>query len=144
MIIAIGSDHTALELRHAVKEHLESCGHMVNDLGTHQSTRTDYPLQAKAVAHAIQAGEADKGVLICGTGIGMAMAATKFNGIRAASVSEPYSAKMAVEHNNANIICFGARVVGDELAKMIVDTFFNATYQEGRHARRVALIDSYE
>lgn len=144
MIIAIGSDHTALALKSAVKEHLESLGHTVKDLGTHSDSRTDYPLQAKAVANAIQAKEAEKGVLICGTGVGMALAATKFSGIRAASVSEPYSAKMSIEHNNANIICFGARVVGDDLAKMIVDAFFTATYQGGRHARRVALINAYE
>lgn len=144
MTYAIGCDHSAVVLKNHVKAHLESRGITVIDHGTFSEESTDYPLYAKAVAKSIQKQEADYGILICGTGLGMSMAANKFDGIRAAAVSESFSAKMAKAHNNANILCFGARVVGPGLATDIVDTFHDTTFQEGRHQKRVDLITSYE
>ncbi len=144
MTYSIGCDHTAVELKNVVKEHLESLGIKVVDRGTFSEERTDYPLYAKEVSEDVQSGASDKGVLICGTGIGMSMAANKFDGIRAAAVSEPFSAQASREHNDANVLCFGARVVGPGLAKMIVDAFVEASYEGGRHQKRVDLIKSYE
>ena len=106
--------------------------------------KVDYPVPGLKVAEAIMRGEADKGVLICGTGIGISLAANKVPGIRAAVCSEPYSAKLTVQHNNANIIAMGARVVGTELAKMIVDSFFEAEFEGGRHEKRVNMISDIE
>lgn len=144
MTYAIGCDHSAVALKNHVKAHLESRGITVIDHGTFSEESTDYPLYAKAVAKSIQKQEADYGILICGTGLGMSMAANKFDGIRAAAVSESFSAKMAKAHNNANILCFGARVVGPGVATEIVDAFHDTTFQEGRHQKRVDLITSYE
>ena len=104
----------------------------------------DYPVYADLAAHAVAKGECELGILICGTGIGMSLSANKINGIRAAVCSEPYSAKMARAHNNANILCFGARVVGSELAKMIVDTYLDTQFEGGRHQRRVDMIMKIE
>lgn len=144
MTYAIGCDHSAVSLKNHVKAHLESRGITVIDHGTFSEESTDYPLYAKAVATSIQKAEADYGILICGTGLGMSMAANKFTGIRAAAVSEPFSATMAKAHNNANILCFGARVVGPGLATDMVDRFHEAKYEGGRHQKRVDLIQSYE
>ncbi len=144
MTYSIGCDHTAVALKETVKAHLESRGVTVIDHGTHSSERTDYPLFAKDVATSIQSGQAERGILICGTGIGMSIAANKFDGIRAAAVSEPFSAQASREHNDANVLCFGARVVGPSLANMIVDAFLDASYEGGRHQKRVDLIQSYE
>lgn len=144
MKIAIGADHTAVELKSIIKNHLASLGHKVEDVGPYSEERTDYPLFAEKVSKRVQSGEADKGILICGTGIGMSIAANKFDGIRAAAVSEPFSAKATREHNDANIVCFGSRVVGSELAKMIVDTFLGADYEGGRHQNRIDQIKSFE
>jgi ribose 5-phosphate isomerase B len=104
----------------------------------------DYPVYADLAAHAVARGECDLGILICGTGIGMSLAANKVEGIRAAACSEPYSAKMAHAHNNCNILCFGARVVGSELAKMIVDAYLDTPFEGGRHQRRVDMIMKIE
>lgn len=144
MTYTIGCDHTAIELKDIIVKHLQSKNIQVKDHGAFETTRTDYPLYAEKVAHSLQAKEADFGILICGTGIGMSMAANKFKGIRAAAVSEPYSAKLSRNHNDANVLCFGARVVGDELAKMVVDAFIDATYEGGRHQKRVNQIVSFE
>ena len=115
------------------------------DYGTHAAgERMDYPIPGKAVAEAVRKGEVEKGVLVCGTGVGISLAANKVPGIRAAVCSEPYTARLTVQHNNANIIAMGARVVGTELAKMIVDEFFNATYEGGRHEKRVQMIAAIE
>ncbi|MBQ6621371.1 MAG: ribose 5-phosphate isomerase B [Mogibacterium sp.] len=145
MKIGFGCDHAAVELKNILKEHLAAQGYECVDYGTDSpENRVDYPEKGLEVAEAIKAGEVDKGVLVCGTGIGISLAANKVPGIRAAVCSEPYSAKLTVEHNNANIIAMGARVVGTELAKMIVDAFFNAEFQGGRHARRVDKITAIE
>ncbi len=140
-----GSDHTAVDLKQALMEHLSAQGHECIDYGTKDGTiRMDYPIPGKAVAEAVMRGEVEKGVLICGTGVGISLAANKVPGIRAAVCSEPYTARLTVQHNNANIIAMGARVVGTELAKMIVDEFFNAEYEGGRHAKRVEMIADIE
>ncbi len=144
MKIAIGNDHVALDMKLSVKEYLESLGHTVADYGTHNGERTDYPIYGEAVARAVAGGEADCGILICGTGVGISLAANKVKGIRAVVCSEPYSARLSKEHNNTNILAFGARVVGLDLAKMIVDQWLSAEFEGGRHARRVEMIAEIE
>ena len=145
MKIGFGSDHTAVELKLELIQHLKEQGHECIDYGTYASgVRMDYPVPGRAVAEAVMKGEVDKGVLICGTGVGISLAANKVPGIRAAVCSEPYTARLTVQHNNANIIAMGARVVGTELAKMIVDEFFNARYEGGRHEARIRMIADIE
>ncbi len=144
MKIGFGCDHTAVELKNALMEHLTAQGHTCVDYGGMAGERVDYPVKGLAVAEAIKRGEVETGVLICGTGIGISLAANKVPGIRAAVCSEPYSARLTVQHNNANIIAMGARVVGVELAKMIVDEFFGAEFEGGRHAARVDMISDIE
>ena len=145
MKIGFGCDHTAVELKNILIEHLKGRGYECVDYGAYDpNVKANYPEKGLAVAEAIKRGEVDKGVLICGTGVGISLAANKVPGIRAAVCSEPYTAKLTVEHNNANIIAVGARVVGTELAKMIVDAFFDAQFQGGRHAVRVGLIGDIE
>ena len=121
MKIGIGNDHVAVEMKNEIKAYLEEKGHEVVDFGTNSSERCNYPVYGEAVANAIVNGEVDCGVLICGTGVGISLSANKVNGIRACVCSEPYSARLSKQHNNTNIIAFGARVIGIELAKMIVD-----------------------
>ena len=140
MKIGFGCDHAAVELKTILMDHLKEQGFTCVDYGAAAGEKVDYPVKGLAVAEAIVRGEVDKGVLLCGTGVGISLAANKVPGIRAAVCSEPYTAKLTVEHNNANIIAMGARVVGSELAIMIVDAFFGAEFQGGRHANRVALI----
>ena len=144
MKIAIGGDHAAIVLKSDIKNYLTSLGHTVEDIGSYSEASTDYPLYAKEVAERIQSNKVESGILICGTGIGMSIAANKFEGIRAAAVADPYSAMSAKKHNNANVLCFGARVVGVELAKMLVDAYLNAEYQGGRHQNRIDQITSFE
>ena len=145
MKIGFGSDHAAVDMKDTLLEHLKARGHECVDFGASSAEeKVDYPDKALAVAEAILAGEIDKGVLCCGTGIGMCLAANKVPGIRAAVCSEPYSAKLTVQHNNANILTIGARVTGSELAKMTADAFFTAEFEGGRHARRVDLITAIE
>ena len=144
MRIGIGNDHTAVELKNIVTEHLEEAGFEVVDFGAMEGERCDYPVPGRDVAEAIVSGEVDKGVLICGTGIGISLAANKVPGIRAAVCSEPYSAKMAALHNNAQIIAFGACVVGSEMAKMIVVSFFETEFEGGRHQNRLDIISEIE
>ena len=141
MKIGFGCDHVGVSLKHTLMAHLEEKGYECIDFGTDTDVRVDYPDYGHIVAHKIATGEVDKGVLICGTGIGISLAANKVPGIRAAVCSEPYSAQMAVRHNNAQIIAMGARVVGDELAKCIVDAFFDAAFEGGRHSCRVEKIE---
>ena len=142
---ALASDHAASDLREIIRAHLEARGFepVVYELTTPRPT-DDYPVYADIAARAVAAGDCDLGFLICGTGIGMSLAANKVPGIRAAVCSEPYSAKMARTHNDCNILCFGARVVGSELAKMIVDTFLDSAFEGGRHQRRVDMIMKIE
>lgn len=143
-MIAIGSDHGGYELKEHIKKHLEECGVEYKDYGTYSEASVDYPDCAEPVCKAVTSGEAENGILICGTGIGISMAANKFKGIRAALCSDVYSAKMTKEHNNANVICLGGRVTGRELAFMIVDAWRNAEFQGGRHADRIAKIHAIE
>lgn len=145
MKIGFGCDHSAVELKTALMEHLAAKGHEVVDFGTSDpQVKVNYPESGLKVAEAIMRGDIDKGVLVCGTGIGISLAANKVPGIRAAVCSEPYSARLTVQHNDANIIAMGARVVGVELGKMIVDEFFGAEFEGGRHAVRVQMITDIE
>ena len=144
MRIGVGNDHAAVELREIIIKYLKNAGHEVFEFGAKEGEKCDYPVPGRDVAEAIAAGKLDKGVLICGTGIGISVAANKVPGIRAAVCSEPYSAKMAALHNNAQIIAFGARVVGSEMAKMIVDTFLSTEYEGGRHQNRLDIITEIE
>lgn len=144
MRIGIGNDHVAIELKNTIKEHLERQGYEVVDFGTNSPERFDYPISGFKVGKAVASGDVDLGVLICGTGVGISLAANKVHGIRACVCSDPYSAKLSREHNNTNIIAFGARVVGPELAKLIVDEWLGATFQGGRHQRRIDMLAEIE
>lgn len=144
MKIAVGNDHSALALKSEIVSHLEEKGITVVDVGTNQPESFPYAVSGYRAAKLVAAGEVDGGVLICGTGVGISLAANKVQGIRACVCSEPYTARLAKQHNNANIIAFGARIVGPELAKMIVDEWLNARFQGGRHADRVAMITEIE
>lgn len=144
MRIAIGNDHVAVEMKHAVKKHLEDMGHSVLDHGTGEPTRADYPHYAVLVAKSVISGMSNRGILICGTGIGISIAANKIRGIRAAVCSDPYSAKLSRQHNNSNILAFGARVIGVNLALMIVDEWLAAAYEGTRHQRRLDMISDIE
>lgn len=140
MKIAIGNDHVAVEMKEQIAKYLESKGHEVINFGTDTLETCDYPVYAKKVADAVVSKRADCGILICGTGIGISIAANKVNGIRCAVCSEPYSARLTKQHNNSNILAFGARVVGIELAEMIVDEWINAEFEGGKHQERVDMI----
>lgn len=135
--IAIGSDHVGIELKPVIVDYLKDLGYEVTDFGTKSNERTDYPIYGKKVGEAVADGEYDLGILICGTGVGISLAANKVKGIRAVVCSEPYSAQLSRQHNNTNILAFGSRVVGAELAKMIVKSWLDASFIGGRHARRV-------
>lgn len=145
MRIGIGNDHSAVEYKNEISKYItEKYGYEVVNYGTDSSASFDYPVAGEAVANAVVKKEVDLGIVICGTGIGISLAANKVKGIRCAVCSEPYSARMSREHNNANMLAFGARVVGIELAKMIVDTWLTSEFEGGRHERRVALITAIE
>lgn len=144
MKIAIGCDHVGIILKPVIMEHLAARGITVIDKGAHNDTRTDYPLYGEAVAEAVTKGEVDLGILICGSGIGISIAANKVNGVRAVVCSEPYSAKLSRQHNNTNILAFGSRVIGAELAKMIVDEWLDAEFEGERHQTRVKMIAAIE
>ena len=144
MKIAIANDHSAVELKNIIKEHLESNGYEVLNLGTDSTESCDYPVYGEKVGRAVADGEADLGIAICGTGVGISLAANKVKGIRACVCSEPFTAKMSRAHNDCNVLAFGARVVGAELAKMIVDTWINTEFEGGRHQRRVDLLMEIE
>lgn len=141
MKIAVGSDHAGLSLKRYLAEHLRAGGHEVVDLGTHDTASCDYPDFAHAVARAVVAGEAERGLLVCGTGQGMAMAANKVPGVRAAVVSDTFSARMATLHNDARVLCLGERVVGPGLAVACLDAWLDAAFEGGRHGRRVEKIE---
>lgn len=141
MKIAIGNDHAAVEMKQEIVSHLESKGHTVLNYGTDTPESCDYPKFGKLVGQAVIAQEADCGVLICGTGVGISLAANKIRGIRAVVCSEPCTAKLSKQHNNTNVLAFGARIVGTEEAKMIVDAWLDAKFEGGRHQRRVDLIE---
>lgn len=142
--IGIGNDHSAVDLKQEIVQYLSELGIEVRNYGTDTTASCDYPDVAESVAKAILKKEVDYGILICGTGVGMSISANKVDGIRAVVASEPYSAKMGKLHNDCNVLCFGARVVGVELAKMIVDSFLENEFEGGRHQRRVDKIKALE
>jgi len=144
MKIAIGNDHTALEMKLEIKAYLESKGHEIINMGTDSGESSDYPVYGEKAALAVTSGEADLGIVICGTGVGISIAANKVRGIRAVVCSEPYSAMLSRQHNDSNMLAFGARVVGPEMAKMIVDAWLDTTYEGGRHQKRVDFIMDIE
>jgi ribose 5-phosphate isomerase B len=142
--IAIGADQGGYELKQPIAEYLIAEGHEVSDLGIHRLESVDYPDIAARVARAVAAGEAERGIIICGTGIGVSLAANKVRGIRAALCTDCYMARMAREHNDAQILCLGGRVLGIGSALDIVRVFLTSTFLGGRHARRVAKISALE
>lgn len=144
MKIAIGNDHSAVELKEIIKEFLQEKGYEVLDLGTNSTESCDYPIYGEMVGRAVTEKRADFGIAICGTGLGISLAANKVKGVRACVCSEPYTAKMSRLHNDANVLCFGARVVGSELAKMITEVWLDTEFEGGRHQRRVDLIMDIE
>jgi len=145
MKVAIGSDHAGFDYKEMIKEYLEKeFGFEVIDKGTYSNERTDYPIYAKAVAEAVASGEADKGILICGTGIGMSITANKIKGVRAALCPNNFMAEMSRKHNDANVLCLGQRVIGTDHALSIVKTFFITGFEGGRHSERLALITDIE
>ena len=140
MKIVIGSDHGGYELKLEIIKHLTERGFEVKDIGCDSPASCDYPIYAKAAAKEIQSGDAELGILICGTGIGMSMAANKEDGIRAALCHDVFSAKATREHNDANVLCLGARVIGPGLALMVVDTFVDTPFSnDERHLRRISM-----
>jgi ribose 5-phosphate isomerase B len=141
-MIAIGSDHGGFALKQAVMKHLEERGLAYHDYGTYSDASCDYPVYAKAVAKAVAAGECERGILICGTGIGVSITANKIRGIRAALCGDCFSAEATRQHNDANILCMGARVVGEGLALKIADTFLDTPFSnDARHIRRISQIE---
>lgn len=137
MKIGIANDHSGVEMKNEVVEYLRSKGYEVVNYGTDSTESTDYPIWGEKLANAVAAGEVDRGIGICGTGVGIGLACNKVAGIRACICSEPYSAKYSRLHNNCQILCFGDRVIGIELAKMIIDEFMTTEFEGGRHERRV-------
>ncbi len=144
MKIGIGNDHAAVTMKNEISDYLKELGHEVVNYGTDEDASCSYAVYGEKVARAVAAEEVDLGVLICGTGIGISLAANKVPGIRAAVCSEPYSAMMTAKHNASQIIAMGARVVGNEMAKMILDAFFDTEFEGGRHAERVQKICDIE
>ncbi len=140
-MIALGCDHGGYALMQSVKAHLDELGLEYKDFGTYSTDSCDYPVYAKAAANAVASGECEKGILICGTGIGISIAANKVKGIRAALCSDCFSAEMTRRHNDANMLAMGARVLGEGLALKIVDIFLTTEFDGGRHARRVDMIE---
>ena len=143
-MIAIASDHGGFELKNEIIKHLESKGYTLKDYGTYTTDSCDYPIYGEAAARAVASGECEKGIVICGTGIGISISANKVKGIRAALCGDCYSAEYTRLHNDANILALGARTTGSGLALKIVDTFLSTEFEGGRHARRVALISEIE
>ena len=142
--IALAADHGGFELKEAVKAHLEELGLEYIDFGTHSTDSVDYPDMAVPACDAVVSGQCEKALLFCGTGVGISLAANKVKGIRACVCSEPYTAKLSRVHNNSNVLAFGARVVGSELAKMITEAWLDAEFEGGRHERRVNMIMEIE
>ena len=144
MKIAIGNDHAAVEMKQYIVEYLKGQGHELIDFGIGPGEAVDYPRPAEAVGKCVVSGEAERGILVCGTGIGISIAANKVHGVRCACVSEPISARQCRAHNNCNVIAFGERIVGKQIAEAIVDAFLTTEHEGGRHSRRVDLIMKLE
>lgn len=142
MKIAIGSDHAGFHLKEYIEQYLVEIGHEPIDCGAHTDDSTDYPIYAKKVGQLITSGELELGILICGTGAGISITANKLKGIRAVVCSDPLTARLAREHNNANVLAFGSRIVGNEMAKMIVREWLDARFEGERHERRVGMIEN--
>ena len=143
-MIAIASDHGGYDLKERVKKYLEEKNIPYQDMGCDSKASCDYPVFGHAAARAVADGTCEKGIVICTTGIGVSITANKVKGIRAVVCSEPYSAKLSRQHNNTNILAFGARVIGNEMAKMIVDEWLDNEYEGGRNQRRVDMIFDIE
>ncbi len=137
MKIAIGCDHAGYELKEAVKKKLENDGHEIIDVGCHSIESVDYPKYGHAVGRAVASGEADNGIAICGSGIGISMAANKVPGVRAGLVDSVWGATMTKKHNNANVLCMGGRVVSEELAFEMIEAWMNTEFEGGKHLRRI-------
>jgi len=144
MTVALACDHSALEMKQLMKDLLSEMGIAYKDFGTDTTDSCDYPVFAARAARAVASGECDKGIVICGTGIGVSIVANKVKGVRCALCSEPYSAKLTRLHNDSNVLAMGARVIGPELARMIAETWLTTPFEGGRHQRRVDLIAAVE
>ena len=144
MKIAIGNDHAGYAMKLEIKQMLEEMGHEVTDFGHHSDESCDFPIYGKAVAESVASGQNDCGVLICGTGIGISLAANKVKGIRCAHCNDPLSARLTKQHNNANIIAFGARIIGIETAKAVVNEWLNAEFLGGKYQRRIDMLTAIE
>ena len=143
-MLAIGCDHGGFELKNHIISYLKEQGMEIKDFGTYDENSVDYPDIAKKVCASITSGECERGILVCGTGIGMSIAANKVKGIRAAMCTDVYSAKMTKQHNNTNVLCLGGRVTGRELAFMICDTWLSEEFMGGRHQNRIDKITAIE
>lgn len=141
MIIALASDHAGYEMKMAIKEKLEKEGYEILDLGTDSTESVDYPIYGKAIGEAVAQGKAEKGIAVCGTGIGISIAANKVKGIRCALCTSVEMARLAKEHNNANILAMGGRTTSKELAFQMIDEWFNAEFLGGNHQRRISMLD---
>ena len=144
MKIVIANDHTGVQMKNEIRFFLEEKGCILTDIGVDEGEKCDYPVISEKAAKTVAAGDADLGIIICGTGVGSSIVANKIKGIRAVVCSEPYSAQLSREHNNSNILALGARVVGIELAKMITNCWISAKFKGGRHQERVDMIASIE
>ncbi len=143
-MIAIGSDHGGYLLKEELKKHLIEKGYELKDFGTDSTASCDYPIYAEKVCRAIQSGECEKGILICGTGIGMSMCANKCKGIRAAVCGDHFSAEFTRKHNDANVLCMGARTIGPGVALQLADIFLTTEFEGGRHEKRIAMMMELE
>ena len=144
MRIAIGNDHVGVELKKHIMEYLEKQGHEVVNFGTDDTASNHYPIFGEKVARAVVSGEFDKGIVICGTGLGISIAANKVRGVRCAVCSEPVSAELSRQHNDANVLAMGARMIGPVMAEAITDKFLNTEFLGGRHKLRVDMISKIE
>jgi ribose 5-phosphate isomerase B len=144
MKIAFGSDHAGFDYKEMLMARAREMGHETIDLGTHTKESCDYPVYGHAVAAAVKAGEADRGVLVCGTGFGISLAANRVKGIRCVNASDELTVSMARRHNDANMLSVGERIVGRDKAVSLLETFLETDFDGGRHARRVNLIDTFE
>nr|WP_197026435.1 ribose 5-phosphate isomerase B [Oribacterium sp. P6A1] len=140
MKLVIGNDHAAVDMKNEIKQYLEEKGIEIVDVGTNSTDSFNYPISGYRVGKMVADGKVDGGIAICGTGVGISLACNKVDGVRACCCSEPYSAEMSKRHNNSNVVCFGARVIGIETAKQIVDAWINAKFEGGRHENRVNMI----
>lgn len=144
MKIAIGNDHAAVEMKNGIMDYLKSKGHEIVNVGTDSTESFNYPISGFKVAKLVANNEVDKGILICGTGVGISLSANKVQGIRCVVCSDPFTAKLSRQHNNTNVLAFGARVIGIETAKMIVDEWLAAEFEGGRHQKRLDMITEIE